>query len=172
MGVDGPPTLLELARDADPSIPVHLADAAALPLESQSADLAIAFMSLHDVDDLRGAVREIARLLKPAGRLCLAIVHPLNSAGAFASQEANAPFLVEDSYLASFRYADTVERDGLTMTFHSQHRPLQAFMRALEEAGLVTEALREPTVPPHAVRDDAERRWLRVPLFLHVRARR
>jgi ubiquinone/menaquinone biosynthesis C-methylase UbiE len=60
---------------------VRLADAAALPLDDASADLAIAFMSLHDIDAMSAAVREIARVLEPGGRLCLASVHPINSAG-------------------------------------------------------------------------------------------
>jgi ubiquinone/menaquinone biosynthesis C-methylase UbiE len=47
---------------------VRLADAAALPLEDASVDLAVAFMSLHDIDAMSSAVREIARILEPHGR--------------------------------------------------------------------------------------------------------
>jgi hypothetical protein len=59
------------------------------------------------------------------------------------------------------------------MTFHSQHRPLvESYFSALEETGFLTEALREPKVPDHAVVLERSRRWQRVPLFLHLRARR
>jgi hypothetical protein len=51
---------------------------------------------------------------------------------------------LEGNYLRPFRYSDTVERDGWTMTFHSQHRPLEAYFLALEAAGLLVEVLREP----------------------------
>jgi hypothetical protein len=52
------------------------------------------------------------------------------------------------------------------MTFHSAHRPLDAYSRALERSGFLIEAIREVTV------DDPEDRWKRIPLFLHLRARR
>ena len=58
------------------------------------------------------------------------------------------------------------------MTFHSQHRPVAAYFLALEEAGFLVEALREPGVPEHAIDSEASRRWQRLRLFLHVRARR
>ena len=114
----------------------------------------------------------IARVLEPGGRLAFAIVHPLNSAGKFASKTEDSPFVIRGSYLDAFRYADHVERDGLSMTFHSEHRPLEVYFHALSEAGFVVEALREPRVPDEALRNARSRRWQRVPLFLHVRARR
>jgi ubiquinone/menaquinone biosynthesis C-methylase UbiE len=55
--------------------PVALADAVRLPLPDDSADLAIAFMSLHDFDDVRAAAAEVARVLAPmagsASRCCI-----------------------------------------------------------------------------------------------------
>src|SRR5689334_16320148 len=50
IGIDGAPTLIEAARKADPDGDYRLADATALPLDDNSADLAVAFMSLHDID--------------------------------------------------------------------------------------------------------------------------
>ncbi len=79
------------ARQADASIEVYLADAAKLPLPDAVADLAIAFMSLQDMDDMPSAISEAARVLKPGARFCFAIVHPINSAGAFDGEEADSP---------------------------------------------------------------------------------
>ncbi|MBI3989824.1 MAG: class I SAM-dependent methyltransferase [candidate division NC10 bacterium] len=45
------------------------ADAAALPLQSASIRTVVAYDALHHVEDLRGAVAEIARVLHPRGRL-------------------------------------------------------------------------------------------------------
>jgi hypothetical protein len=58
------------------------------------------------------------------------------------------------------------------MTFHSQHRPLEAYFLALKAAGLLVEALREPSIPEHAITSETSRRWQRLPLFLHIRAYR
>jgi len=69
---------------------IRLADAASLPLDDQSADLVIAFMSLQDVDAMPAAIKEVARILIPGGRFCLAIVHPINSSGRFDATTADA----------------------------------------------------------------------------------
>jgi hypothetical protein len=58
------------------------------------------------------------------------------------------------------------------MTFNSQHRPLEAYFMALEKAGLLVEALREPSLPEHAIVTGTGRRWQRIPFFLHLRALR
>jgi SAM-dependent methyltransferase len=171
IAVDASPTMVRFAREADPSMKVIIADAARLPLEDGLADLAVAFMSLHDVDDMAGAVREAARVLCDRGILCVAIVHPINSAGHFESRETNARFVIEGSYLERRRYQESIERDGLLMTFTSRHRPLQEYIGALEHAGFLIETLRELTVDAASVAQRADRaRWLRVPLFLDLRA--
>jgi SAM-dependent methyltransferase len=171
-GVDLSPAMVEAARAAEPAIPVHEADAKQLPFGDASFDCVVAFMSLQDVDDLESSVREASRVLAPGGRLVLAVVHPLNSAGVFQGDEADAPLVVDGSYLARSYYADTVERDGLAMTFVSAHRPIQAYVDALADAGLLVERLREVGLPEAAVMGERQRRWQRIPLFLHVRASR
>ena len=170
IGIEGSPTLAAAASEMDPSMDIRLADAAALPLKDSCIDLAIAFMSLQDVDAMPQAIAEISRVLMPLGKLCFAIVHPINSAGRFSERTPEAPFVVQGSYLQPSRYADEVERDGLAMTFHSEHRPLESYVRALEDAGLLIESLREPSYPEAAVVAESSRRWQRLPLFLHIRA--
>jgi SAM-dependent methyltransferase len=165
VAVDSSPTLATACATHEHALPTIIGDAAAIPLPTRCADLVVAFMSLQDVDDLTGAVAEAARLLEPDGYLCAAIVHPLNSAGAFDGREGDAPFIVRGSYLEAFRYHDDIERDGLVMDFHSEHRPLESYSRALEDAGLVIEAIRELTT------SDGDDRWSRIPMFLHWRAR-
>ena len=65
----------------------------------------------------------------------------------------------------------TADRGGIHPTFHSEHRPLESYARAIEDSGLYIEAIREVRVPDQAaVRDPAARRWQRIPLFLHLRA--
>jgi ubiquinone/menaquinone biosynthesis C-methylase UbiE len=94
ISIDASPTMVAAARQGDPDGDYRLADAAALPLDDACADLVVAFMSLQDVDDMPGAVSEIARVLVPGGRACLAVVHPLNSAGAFESHDDDSRFVI------------------------------------------------------------------------------
>jgi SAM-dependent methyltransferase len=172
VGVDASPTALDAARAADASIEMHLADAADLPFPDACADLVVAFMSLQDIEDAAGAIQEAARVLEPDGRLCLAIVHPFNSAGQFESQEPDSRFIVSGSYFDRFRYRDVIERDGLAVTMESEHRPIGWYTQVLAEAGFVIEQVREVRIPDAAVAQPRHRRWQRLPLFLHVRALR
>lgn len=154
------------AAATHPAVPVPavVADATRLPLSTGAADCAVAFMSLHDIDQMPAAIGEIARILTVGGHLVMAIVHPMNSAGSFTGDKADPgrPFLIDGSYLDTRRYVDVVTRDGLTVTFHGEHRPLQAYTEALTDAGFVIERLREPTNP------DPATPWHRVPLFLNI----
>ncbi len=172
IGIDVTPALIAAARKVDPTGDYRCARATELPLPDRSCDLAIAFMSLHDIDDLTTAVAEIGRVLIVTGVAVIAIVHPLNSAGRFKDRSSASPFLIENTYLGEFVYASDESRDGLRMTFHSRHRPLDAYSRALEAAGFVIEAIREHPVPDEAIESERSKRWQRVPLFLHLRVRK
>jgi SAM-dependent methyltransferase len=170
VGVDASPTMLSAACEADPELETHLADASALPFADGAFDCVVAFMSLQDVEDLERAVREASRTLEPGGRFCVAIVHPLNSAGQFHGDDADSPFTIAGSYLERSYYADDFARGGLELTIVSVHRPLQMYTDALSDAGLLIERLREPAVPERGIRQESGRRWQRLPLFLHLRA--
>ena len=167
VSVDAAPTLLQAARDVDPGGRYELADAAALPFEDGAFDLVVAYNSLMDVDDMPGAVREAARVLEPGGRMGVCITHPFPEAGRFDGTEADAPFVIDGTYLSRRRFEGTFERDGLLMDFRGWAYPLEAYARAFEAAGLVIEALREPPSP-----DAARPHWRRLPMFLMLRLRR
>ena len=142
VGADHSPTLTRAAVASCPAIPVIRADAAALPFAARSADLVVACMSLLDFDDFAGAVGEIGRVLRPGGELCLAVVHPFISAQDEDTMHVPS-FRFSQPYLQSRRYADRIERDGLSMTFSSMHRPLSAYTTALFGQGLAITALSE-----------------------------
>jgi len=159
VGIDSSATLVQLAREAGGYEELVCADAAQLPWEPQTFDLALAYMSLHVMEDLTGVIAEIARVLESGGRFCLAIIHPLNR-----------PPEALDDYFDERRYVDDFELGELRMTFEGIDRPLEAYSRALARAGFLIEELREPrptatdtaSAPPLA---KAARR----PHFLHMR---
>ncbi len=167
VGVDSSPRMAQAARE---SIATLVADAAALPFDDGSFDLVGAFMSLQDFDDLDAAVCEAARVLERGGRFGFAVQHPLASAGTFESRQPDSPFVVAGSYLAHLRHDNQLDRDGFRFTFSFVHRPLESYARALEAAGLLIEAVREPEPVAGYLTHESRRRWLRIPLFLHVRA--
>jgi SAM-dependent methyltransferase len=173
LGVDAAPSLVRRAASADPPLRAALADAVALPFPPECAALAVSFVVLQDVDDLDAALSEAARVLAVGGHLCLAILHPIATAGDFVDDDPDSPFMITRSYTDTWRFAETAERNGMTMTFHSEHRSLETYFAALARAGFVVEALTEP-VPDDEVLADIPRmkRQHRFPWYLHLRARR
>jgi SAM-dependent methyltransferase len=131
--------------------------ASELPSDDAAFDLVVAYNVLMDVDDLGGAVAEAGRVLAPGGRLCACVTHPLNNARAFEGRE--------HSYLESRPFEMTEERDGVCVTFRGWTHSFEDYSRALESAGLVIEAVREPAAPA-----ELDARWRRVPMFLMLRA--
>jgi SAM-dependent methyltransferase len=165
VGVDAAPTMVALARETGAYEDVHLADAAALPLDAASVDVVVAYMSLHDIEDLAGTLREVARVLAPGGRMCAAVVHPLSSAHLGSDDEV--------PYFEQRHYTDVVERDGLEMAFHGIHRPLEAYTGALRATGLALEDLREPApTDEHIAAFAPLAKARRRPTFLHWLAQR
>lgn len=161
VGVESSAALAQAAREADASFEVHVADAVAMPLRENAADLAVASLSLMNMDDMPAVVREISRVLRPGGHLCFSILHPINSWG-----DAG-----DVSYFEKVRYMETLRRDGASLTLHDTHRPLSSYAEALEAAGFLIERITEPAPGDAyvAIHPEAER-WRWRPGFLHARA--
>ena len=110
LGIERSATLARAAATGSPPLPLAQADAARLPVADSRVDLAVASMSLLDMDDFEGAITETARVLRPRGAFCFAIVHPFDSARE-SSAASTDPFAVSQPYLQSRRYEDRFERD-------------------------------------------------------------
>lgn len=77
IGIDATPEMLELAREAMPDADLRLGDLTALPVETASVDLVVCALALTHCEDLRAPVAELARVLRPGGRLVVSDFHPL-----------------------------------------------------------------------------------------------
>jgi SAM-dependent methyltransferase len=166
VGVDLSPALAEAARGAGAYDEVVEADAAALPFPDAAFDLVVAFMSLQDMDDAAGVVREAARVLTDDGRMVAAFVHP------FASAHLGRDVSEQRSYFDVQRTLDEVDRDGIQFAFHQMHRPLEAWCALFFDAGFVLEDLREPRPTSQDASGHpglAKNRGR--PAFLHLRCR-
>jgi SAM-dependent methyltransferase len=167
VAVDGSMKLLTHARDLDPLRRYALADASALPLGDASVDLAVAYNSLMDFDDMAGAIAEMARVLEARTVFCICITHPLLDAGGFEGDGPEAPYVLREPYFGSRRFEETVSRDGMTMRFRGWSRALEEYFTALAACGFVVDALREPLPADAPAHYEGFERY---PMFLHVRA--
>jgi SAM-dependent methyltransferase len=156
--------LAELASQTRTYEEVVVADAASLPFADDTFDLVLAFMSLQDMDDAAGALRQAARVLIPKGRVVAAFVHP------FASAHLGRDATFRRSYFDVQLTLDEVERDGIAFAFHQIHRPLHAWLALFLDAGFVLEDIREQRPSDADVIADPTLAKTRVtPAFLHLR---
>jgi SAM-dependent methyltransferase len=166
VAVDATAALVKLADEADPSGTYLRCDAAALPFSTGTFDLTVFYNSLMDIDEMEASVHEAARVLRPGGALCACVTHPMTDAGRFQSHEPDSHFVIEGSYLGERRWVEApMVRGGLSMDFAGWAYPLEGYFGALERAGFVIEAVREPA-------DVGDARWRRIPTFLMWRARK
>jgi ubiquinone/menaquinone biosynthesis C-methylase UbiE len=70
-GADLSPDMVELARRAAPGVAFEVADVAALPWPDASLDMVVSTLSAHEWPDPRAAAAELARVLRPGGRLMI-----------------------------------------------------------------------------------------------------
>jgi len=120
------------------------ADAQRLPFASGVFDLAVsAFGALPFVADAPGTLAEVARVLRPGGRLVFSVTHPLR--WAFPDDPGPAGLTVRQSYFDRTPY---VEQDSAgAATYVEHHRTLGDWVRALVGAGFALDDLIEPEWP-------------------------
>jgi SAM-dependent methyltransferase len=162
--------LVKAAQEADSAHAYTVADAAALPFRNSMFDLIVAYNVLMDVNDVSVTLKEIRRVLRPSGQLVLSIVHPFADHGIFADTGPDSPFVLRGNYFGRQRFEGAENRNGLQMHFAGWSQPLEAYVSALEDAGLAITSLREP-LPDLADRQDFLTQWTRIPLFLWLKAK-
>ncbi|HWI74233.1 MAG TPA: class I SAM-dependent methyltransferase [Baekduia sp.] len=93
VGVDLEPALLEQARAAAPDVPVdwRVGDATALPVDDGAFDVVVSAFGVMYAADQPAAAKELARVLRPGGRVALANWVPGSVLPAMGA--ALAPFL-------------------------------------------------------------------------------
>ncbi len=130
------------------------ADARSLPVRDASVAVAAGMFFHTDVEDFGGVVRDVARCLRPGGRFVYLGVHPC-FVGPFVYRMTEAEDLAL-SFVTGYGNAGWARRgsgDGSSIGgrvgFH--HKTLDSFLGAFTEARLSIRALREFSVPGHAV---------------------
>ncbi|MDT7543967.1 MAG: hypothetical protein QOE99_77 [Actinomycetota bacterium] len=120
------------------------ADAQAMPFRDASYDVVVsAFGGIPFVADSAGVMREIARVLRPGGRLVFSVTHPIR--WAFPDDPGQRGLTVRQSYFDRTPYVEV--DDSGTATYVEHHRTLGDRVRELVTAGLTLVDLIEPEWP-------------------------
>jgi SAM-dependent methyltransferase len=160
VGIDPTEALLARAIALDPAGDYRVGVGERLDFEDRSFDLVVSYLSLVDIAQLRTALTEMARVLRPGGSLLIANLTGFTTAGmAFGGRrprgaDRRAGYLDEHASRVSWR----------EMRIENWHRPLETYMQGLLEAGLQLRHFSEPK--PHGGPPEKVRRYLKAPYFL------
>jgi len=75
-GIDASEAMLEVARERAPGADLNVGDLTDLPVEDGAFDFAICALALTHLQDPTAAISEIARAVRPGGRIVLTDAHP------------------------------------------------------------------------------------------------
>ena len=135
----------ELNRDTGIRVPLLQADAGALPVAAATVDIACsAFGGLPFVADVEGALREVARVLRPGGRFVASVNHPMR--WPFPDSPDPEDLQIVSSYFDRTPYVETDDDGGTVYVEH--HRTVGDWVRAVVGAGLLLDDLVEPEWTP------------------------
>ncbi|MGW1372935.1 class I SAM-dependent methyltransferase [Streptomyces sp. NPDC002446] len=154
IGVDQSPQMLERARRNAPGAEFRHGLLEDLPLPDGSVDLAVCSLALTHLPDLTPAVAELARVLRPGGRIILSDIHPF-----VTSLQGQCLFVKGDGELAFVR--------------NHVHLP-SSYLTAFAEAGLSVRSCHEPVfngrLAPggyeESIADAARAAWEGIPLVI------
>lgn len=167
------------------TIEYHVSPADALTFAADgSFDAATIVLALQNIENLQGAVAECARVLKPGGRLILVMNHPAYRIPQRSSwgwdDKTASQYRRVDAYMSDSRIKIDMtpgekdpEKKRSTVSFH---RPLQAYFKALNKAGLSATRLEEwishrtSQKGPRQAEEDRIRK--EIPMFLMLEAKK
>lgn len=176
VGIDTSASLIEAAKthpNQEEGASFYTASIESIPEADGSFDAAVCNHVLSDVENPGVALAELARVLRPGGRIVALMLHPCFYV-AHAERDATgtipvASYFSERRVDQTFLVAGVESPEEVRMTF----RPLEYYTRAITGAGLVIDGLTEPHPDPKLLVDDD---WWSAnfvkPLFLLITARK
>ena len=184
VGVDAAKALIERARQrSNPTIDFHVGDAQDLGkvgLADESFDAATCILAIQNIPSIKPVFTGVARLLKPGGQFVMVMMHPAfrgpKATGwqwddATQTQRRWVSHYMTPRKEAIITHPGKGEASGHTWTFH---RPLQDYIVALGQAGLLVNDLQEWV--SHKVSDSGPRAQAEnvsreeIPMFMAISA--
>ncbi|MFZ4604868.1 MAG: class I SAM-dependent methyltransferase [Caulobacter sp.] len=164
VGIDPTPALLARATTLHPEGDYREGRAETLDFEDGTFDLVVSYLTLIDIPDIRAAIPEMVRVLKPGGRLLIANLTSFNTAGlgglGWIRTANGKPAYAFDRYLEE--RVEWITWAGIKI--RNWHRPLETYMSLLLGQGLVLKAFAEP--PPNGGDPAVAEKYRRAPWLM------
>jgi SAM-dependent methyltransferase len=136
VGLDLNPGMLDVARRKAPRIDWREASVEAIPFEDAAFDAVVSQFGLMFVEDKARAIREMVRVLRPAGKLAVAVWDSLENVtgyagftgllsrlfGDSAAESLRAPYSLGDTQILSSLFSVTGALDITISTFEGKVR--------------------------------------------------
>ena len=150
VGVDTSAAQIAEARRRGGGVAYARASATRLPLADGSFDAVVTCLVLEHIEDLDGALDEVARVLRRGGRFVIFVNHPLfqtPGSGWVDDRVIDPPeqYWRVGPYLPESVTVEEVD-SGVRLPFF--HRPLSRYVNALAARGLYLQRMVEPAPPP------------------------
>lgn len=184
VGFDASPSLVKQAKTQAPrNAEFFVADASdfARRLPEHDFDAAACILAIQNIEPFAPVFRDAAKALKSGGRLTVVMNHPCfrqpRQSGWGWDENRKLQYRRVDKYLEAYEVPIQAHPGSApdVKTF-SYHRPLQAYAKALSDAGFAIDALEEwaskksSDSGPKAKAENIAR--TEIPLFLALRARK
>jgi ubiquinone/menaquinone biosynthesis C-methylase UbiE len=153
VAIDSSAAMVELANGS--GVDARVGDVTSLPFESEEFDLATIGLVLEHVGDFDAAVSEVARVLKPSGRVLLFLNHPMfqtPGSGWIDDQILEEQYWRVGPYLQEATTTEEVE-SGVLIPF--AHRPLSTYVNTFARSGLMVRQMDEPSPPTEFLASEA-----------------
>lgn len=135
-----------MLRHARGRLPVGQADAERLPVRTGALRAVIAVMAHTDMPNYPTVLREVSRVLAPAGVFVHLGVHPC-FCGGFADRSDRDAVVVRPGYLDTYWTRESWTDQGIRDKVGATHRPLPELLHAFLDAGLALERFSEGGAP-------------------------
>jgi SAM-dependent methyltransferase len=135
-----------------------------LPFSDAEFDLVFTATALHYVEKLEATMKEVSRVMKPAGRFVASVLHPMSTArfSLAGSDQIEGPDPWEGRYCSPERCIETpwlafgdVSPEGRRIS--CRHHTVADYFNAAASAGLIITDLLEPSPPVEFAEKNAAR---------------
>ncbi len=165
IGIDPTKRLIDRARELHPEGEYWMGSGEALPFQHDNFDLVVSYLVLIDIDDYQAAIREMARVVRPGGKVVVANLQSFATTRerpwVFGENGERLHFAV-DNYNED--RAQAVGWCGVSIINH--HRPLHRYLNAFLDSGLMLRRFLEPIPTEEGLKEAPDYAdYLRIPLM-------